>query len=110
MEGRCFGTDGKPTLHLYIEFSHDYRTAELASGLHSELMKTDPGYHDLAVMMELQPLEVTVLRRGTFRDYYRKRQENGLELARRRPPRMNASDEGIRELIGLALREPVTVG
>jgi hypothetical protein len=101
---------GKPALHLYIEPSHDYQPADLASVIHGELMKTDPGYHDLAVMMELQPLEVTLLRPGTFQDYYRERQENGLELARRRPPRMNASDDVIRGLTGLGGREPAQVG
>jgi hypothetical protein len=102
--------EAKPTVHLYIELNHDQPPAALASILHGELMKTDPGYHDLAVMMELQPLEVTLLRPGTFRDYYRKRQENGLELARRKPPRMNASDDVIRELVGLGSGEPVPVG
>jgi hypothetical protein len=101
---------GKPLLHLYIELDHDYQPADLASVLHGELMKTDPGYHDLAAMMELQPLEVTVLRPGTFQNYYRERRQNGLELARRRPPRMNASDEVIRGLVSLGGREPAHVG
>ncbi len=100
---------GKPALHLYIELNHDHQPADLASVLHSELMKTDPGYHDLAVMMEIQPLEVTLLRPGTFKNYYRERQENGSELAQMRPPRMNASDEIIRELINLGSGQPVPV-
>jgi len=63
----------------------------------------------MAAMMEIQPLEVTVLRLGTFKDYYRERQKNGSELAQRRPPRMNASDDVIRELLSLGSREPVQV-
>jgi hypothetical protein len=101
---------GKPTLHLYIELNHDYQTADLSSVLHSELMKTDQGYHDLAVMMEVQPLEVTVLRPGTFKDYYQARQEMGTELAQRRPPRMNASDDIMQELISLGSKQPAYVG
>lgn len=93
--------DGKPTLHLYIELDGGKGKAELATVLNSELMKTDPGYHDLVVMMEMRPLEVTVLRKGTFKDYYREKQENGSELARRRPPRMNAPDDVIVELLKL---------
>ncbi len=100
---------GKPTLHLYIELGNGCQPADLASVLHSELMKTDPGYHDLAFMMEIEPLEVTVLRNGTFRDYYRERQENGSELAQRRPPRMNASEAVIEELLSLGGRQPVIV-
>ncbi len=100
---------GKPTLHLYIELNNGCQPENLPSVLHSELMKTDPGYHDLAAMMEIRPLEVTVLRSGTFNDFYREKQENGLELAQSRPPRMNASDEIIGELISLANRQPVPV-
>ena len=103
-------SQGKPALHLYIELNHDgYSPADLASVLHGELMKTDPGYRDLAVMMEVQPLEVTVLRPGTFWDYYQARRENGVELAQRKPPRMNASDEIIRELIGSGGKQPAYV-
>lgn len=101
--------EGKPILHLYIELNHDHQPADLASVLHSELMKTDSGYYDLAVMMEIEPLEVTLLRPGAFNDYYRERQETGSELAQRRPPRMNASDDVIRELISLGSRQPVPV-
>jgi hypothetical protein len=100
---------GKPVLHLYIEFSNGYQSANLASILHSELMRADPGYHDLAVMMEVQPLEVTVLSPGTFKNYYRERKVNGSALAQRRPPRMNASDDNIRELISVGSRRPVLV-
>jgi hypothetical protein len=101
---------GKPTLHLYIEVYDDRKSGDLALVIHRELLRTDPGYHDLATMMEIKPLEVTKLRRGTFQDYYREGRENGQELARRRPPRMNASDDVIRELITLASREPVPSG
>jgi hypothetical protein len=101
---------GKPVLHLYIELNGDCQPPELASVLHTELMRADPGYRDLAVMMEIRPLEVTVLRSGTFRDYYRARWENGSELAQRKPPRMNASDDIISELTNLDNRQTVEVG
>jgi hypothetical protein len=102
-------TQGKPTLHLYIELRNGLQPENLPSVLHSELMKTDPGYHDLAVMMEVRPLEVTMLRSGTFKDFYTEKQKSGFELAQSRPPRMNASDEIIGELISLANRQPVPV-
>jgi hypothetical protein len=100
---------GKPTLHLYIELNNNSQSVDLASSLHGELMKADPGYHDLAAMMEIQPLEVTILRPGTFKDYYREKQENGLELAQRRPPRMGAPDDIVQELINLGSKQPVPV-
>ncbi|MCK4273543.1 MAG: GH3 auxin-responsive promoter family protein, partial [Dehalococcoidales bacterium] len=99
----------KPTLHLYIELNGGNGKADLASVLHGELMKTDPGYHDLAAMMEMRPLEVTVLRQGTFKDYYREKQENGSELAQRRPPRMNTPDDVVEELLILGGKRMVHV-
>jgi hypothetical protein len=99
----------KTMLHLYIELNHDQQPADLASVLHNELMKIDPGYHDLAVMMEIQPPDVTALRPGTFTDYYRQKQEDGLPLAQRKPARMNASDDAISELINLGDRQLVRV-
>jgi hypothetical protein len=50
-------------------------------------------------MMEIRPLQITVLRPGTFRDYYRRRQQSGSQLAQRRPPRVNASDDIIAGLL-----------
>jgi hypothetical protein len=68
--------------------------------LHNGLKKADPGYHDLTAMMGIEPLEVTVLRRGAFGDYYLKKCEKGLDLAQRKPPRVNPPEEAIRELVG----------
>ncbi|HEY96878.1 MAG TPA: GH3 auxin-responsive promoter family protein [Dehalococcoidia bacterium] len=101
--------EGKPTLHLYIEFNNGFQPEQLASTLHDELMKSDPGYHDLATMMEIRPLEVTLLPSGTFRDFYLQRQENGADLAQSRPPRMNAPDDIINELTGVKEEKPVAI-
>ena len=100
---------GKPTLHLYIELNDDHLPIDVASALHDELKSIDPGYRDLDLMMDIHPLEVTVLRPGTFRDYYMVKKESGAELHQRRPPRMNASDDIIRELVHLDSRQKVPV-
>ena len=101
--------EGKPALHLYIEFNNGFQPEELAMAVHGELMKTDPGYRDLSTMMEIKPLQVTVLPAGAFREFYRQRQGNGADLARSRPPRMNASDETISELMGEKEKAPTPV-
>lgn len=101
--------EGKPALHLYIEFNNGFKPEQLAAVVHDELMKTDPGYRDLATMMDINPLEVTVLPTGTFRNFYRQRQENGADLVQSRPPRMNAPDDVIEELTGVKENEPVAV-
>lgn len=93
---------GKPSLHLYIEFDDARQPAEIASVLHRELKNIDRFYSDLDSMMDIHPLEVTLLRPGTFRDYYREKKEAGAELFQRRPPRMNAPDDIIGELVRLS--------
>ena len=89
----------KPTLHLYIELHEERDNEEIKSILQHELTVADPGYHDLAKMMEIHPLEVTLLPRGAFSEYYRIKKESGAELTQRRPPRMNAPDYIIRDLL-----------
>jgi hypothetical protein len=89
----------KPTLHLYIELHEERDTEEIKSILQRELIAADPGYHDLAEMMEIHPLEVTLLPHGAFNEYYRIKKESGAELTQRRPPRMNAPDYIIRDLL-----------
>lgn len=91
--------EGKPALHLYIELNSGGAGTHLAPLLHSELMKADPGYHDLAAQMEIKPLYVTVLRPGTFQGYYREREQSGTSPALRRPPRVNATDDIIAGLL-----------
>jgi hypothetical protein len=49
-------------------------------------------------MMEIRPLEVTVLPSGSFREFYHRKQEDGADLAQSRPPKVNAPDGIIREL------------
>ena len=95
----------KPALHLYIELNSDHTPIDVASVLHQELKKVDSFYSDLDSMMDIHPLEVTLLRRGTFADYYQEKKEAGAELPERKPPRMNAPDDVIKEVIRLGRKE-----
>jgi len=94
-------TQDKPMLHLYIELNEERDVEEIKSAIQRELIDVDPGYHDLVQMMGIRPLQVTLLSRGTFNEYYRIKKESGAELAQRRPPRMNAPDYIIKELLRL---------
>jgi hypothetical protein len=89
----------KPLLHIYVEFISDSPVEDFASVLHTELMKVDPGYHDLTVMMDIQPLQITQLPKGTFNRYYSKKEQAGLPLANLCPPKVNAADDIIDALI-----------
>jgi hypothetical protein len=64
-------------------------------------MKSDPGYRDLANMMEIYPLKTTLLQPGSFSQYAQVRHDAGLALAQQRPVRMNAAEDDIQELLGL---------
>ncbi len=99
---------GKPTLHLYIELDNNHNPTKVASVLDEELKNADSFYYDLASMIDIHPLEITLLRPGTFRDYYEEKRKVGVELHQRKPPRVNAPDDVIRELLrlnGKQLRE-----
>jgi hypothetical protein len=60
-------------------------------------------------MMDIRPLEVTVLRPGTFGDYYTQQRDSGAELFQRKPPRMNTPDDIIRELLRISDTQGVPV-
>jgi hypothetical protein len=97
-------------LHLYIEMNGNRPAMEVSATLQHELVKLDPGYRDLEQMMGIRPLEVTLLHPGTFSDYYTRKKEMGAELMQRQPPRMNAPDETIGELMYFSdTREAITV-
>ena len=89
-------------LHLYIETNQDHSAREMAATLQKELVNLDPGYRDLEQMMDIHPLKVTTLHPGTFSDYYNQKKTMGAELMQRKPPRMNAPDDAIRDLLHLS--------
>jgi hypothetical protein len=100
----------KIALHLYIEMDGNRSAKEVAATLQRELINIDQGYRDLERMIETQPLEVTILNPGTFADYYNQKKEVGAELIQRKPPRMNTSDEVVRQLLYLSgAREVIQV-
>jgi len=92
----------KTSLHLYIELNGEYPRENIVSVLHKELTGLAPGYRDLEQMMDIRPLEVTVLRPGTFGDYYIRQRDRGAELMQRKPPRMNTPDDIIGELLRIS--------
>jgi hypothetical protein len=102
--------EGKPALHLYVELRNGQELGDSPEAIHSELVKADPGYHDLATMMEIYPLQVSELKRGSFDSYARSRREAGFELAQQKPVRMNAAEEDILELMGEKVKKPVNTG
>ncbi len=97
-------------LSLYIEANGHADAAALGRALQRELTRLDPGYRDLERMLEVRPLEVTLLRPGTFSRYYDLMRAEGAELLQRKPPRMNASDDVVGRLLRLSKESEVAAG
>ncbi|MBF8267685.1 MAG: auxin-responsive promoter [Dehalococcoidia bacterium] len=93
-----------PILHMYTELRGDHQQRELEELLHEKLKKVDPFYSDLEALLGIRPLRVTRLPSGTFDRFYDERRKGGYELGRLKPPRINASDDDIADLMKVAGR------
>lgn len=94
--------DGLPTLRMYIELKEPFPNGQLREVIHEKLKEVDPFYGDLESMLGIQALQTTSLPKGTYDRFYDQRLSTGAELGRLRPPRMNATDEDIRDLLKAA--------
>ena len=99
----------RTSLHLYIELNGGTPKGNIAPVLHEELRDLDLGYLDLERIMDIRPLEVTKLRPGTFGEYYTQLRDSGAELLQRKPPRMNATDDIIGQLLRISNASEVLV-
>jgi hypothetical protein len=91
--------EDKPIIRLYIELKEEKDVKELERLIHQELLSLNRNYGDLESMLEIQPLRVTVLPKGSFQRYYNEKQKAGLDLAHLKPPHTNASDAVIQDLV-----------
>ena len=89
-----------PVLHLYLQLDDaNVSTEEVATNLDNAIKAIDPFYGDLESMLDIHPLHVTLLTPGTFERFYDQRMAVGYELELRTPPKMNAIDEDIADLL-----------
>ena len=95
-------TRGKPILHLYFEPINPVTEKELQSLVHKKLMEEDSGYEAMERLLDIFPLDVTILSPGTFSSYIAIQQAEGAELAHLKPPHFNARDEVVEKLIKLS--------
>ncbi len=63
-------------------------------------------------MLEIRPLRMTLVPPGTFDGYYDEKQRQGEDLGRSLPPKMNAFDDAIADLLRIAgeIEKPAPVG
>lgn len=91
--------DEQVILHVYLEPKDPQLEVDRIRGrLHAALLSLDPGYAELLSMLGMDPLRVSLLPPGTFSRYAAARQAEGTDLARLKPPHMNAPDSVMAKL------------
>ena len=94
--------NGKPSVHIYIELQHDGTDeSEIEKLLDQRLMAMDHDYKDLRSWITEEVLQVSILRSGSFAAYKRGKQASGAKLYELKPPRVNASDDTLNDLLSL---------
>jgi hypothetical protein len=92
-------------LHLYLELKGEEVSAEeVLRRIDEQLISIDSDYADLRKLTEADPLRVTILEKGSFERYQRRKQARGFDIAHLKPPHMNARDEildDLRDRVGI---------
>jgi hypothetical protein len=96
--------EGRPALHVYLELKDGYVASEkgVARAIHDQFKILDDGfiYSDLENMLgdvdsvlDLKPIEVTLLPEGAFANYIAQRRAEGADLAHLKPRHINPSEK-----------------
>ena len=92
--------NGEPKVHVYLEFlDEDIEGEEIATKLDENLAGLFTDYRDLRQMIGINPIAVTILRKGTFQKFQQRKQAAGFDLAHLKPPHMNPSDQIMVDLL-----------
>jgi len=90
----------KPVLHIYLELSKDgFNRDEVQRLIDQQLTALDNDYRDLRSMTGAEPVMVTLLNQGAFRQYLEKKRAAGFDLAHLKPPHMNPSEQVLSDLL-----------
>ncbi len=102
----CKEAGEKPVLRVYLELKQNCngfrRPDQVARAIHQQLRKLDRSYAELETMIGLQPIEVTLLPAGAFREYISIQRAAGADLAHLKPPHLNPSDRVMGTLLECA--------
>lgn len=89
-------------LRLYIELKEEKKGTELEKQIDKELKAIDIDYQDIGSQLDLQPVRITLLSRGTFDKYIEERRKEGASPAHLKPDHINAPQSIIDRLIQLS--------
>lgn len=88
-----------PVLNIYLDASDKLSKEDAEDKIHQKLAELDSDYADVEKMLGLKPLHVTFLPEGAFQRYTQKKRDEGVDLARLKPYRMNPSSDTIKILL-----------
>jgi len=95
--------EDRPALHIYIELKDGYIASEkgVAKAVYNQLKELDTGFiyselenmlGDMDSVLDLRPIEVTLLPEGAFANYIAQRRAEGADLAHLKPRHINPTD------------------
>jgi hypothetical protein len=95
----------KTFLRIYLEPKEQTEVIELERRIDEQLKKVDVDYQDISGYLELQPVRVKLLSKGTFERYYQEKVREGADMTHLKPPHMNAPNKVIERLLELNTKE-----
>jgi len=93
----------KTYVRLYVELKEERKADEVACLVDDQLKAVDIDYKDIDSYLELQPVKVTLLSKGTFERYYQEKVTEGADMTHLKPPHMNAPQKAIERLLELSI-------
>ncbi|MDD4859380.1 MAG: GH3 auxin-responsive promoter family protein [Dehalococcoidales bacterium] len=95
----------EPVLHIFLELTRNgYSDSDIARKIDEQLVNLRADWRNLKSMIGMTPIKITLLNKGTFREYTRKKQEAGFDIAHLKPPHVNPSDTTISDLLQISER------
>lgn len=91
----------KTFLRLYLEPREPVEAADLERQIDEKLKAVDIDYRDIGSYLDLQPVRITILEKGTFERYYQEKVREGADMTHLKPPHMNAPATVIKRLLEL---------
>ena len=103
--------ESQPVLEIMLELkeAETRSVEELREDIRKALKEVEREYGDMEEILQIDPLQITLLPIGAFERYMNKKREEGADLAHIKPPHMQPTDEAIDELKGVLAKEAVKV-
>jgi phenylacetate-coenzyme A ligase PaaK-like adenylate-forming protein len=98
-----------PILHVYLELNNTAQDVQdIAKNIHQRLTELDTDYANLEALLNMNPLQVTILPHGAFQSYAAKQQSMGTSVGKLKPPHVNPTEQVLNYLTNKP--EPAVVG